>query len=124
MNSAFWPSVRLAAYWSMFCAVMVNKGFSSAYGSGYGVPAPPNFSPGGRPRHLPLQAGMLPSALPAFSAPIGVRSWPRRAASSLLTLACRARLLPSRATARVVRNHVWVILDMLCSSIRGFRTGT
>ncbi|MDT4871431.1 hypothetical protein FQZ97_1065580 [compost metagenome] len=65
---------------------------------------------------MPLQAGILPSALPAFSAPIGVSSWSRRAASDSLTLAWMARLLPSRATARLVRSRVGMIMDMLRSS--------
>ncbi len=35
----------------------------------------------------PSQGGIVPSAFPAFSPPSGVKLWPRRAASSGVTLA-------------------------------------
>ncbi|MOA04260.1 hypothetical protein D3C78_1238040 [compost metagenome] len=78
MNMANWPALSLSAYCAAFAAVMVNKGFSPSNG------LPTNklvtgAAPGFRP---PVQAGILPSALPCFSAPSGVRLVPSFAASS------------------------------------------
>ncbi|MCY1250970.1 hypothetical protein D9M72_646730 [compost metagenome] len=70
-------------YWSTFCAVMVNSGLSLAYGSDRKPLAstlPAVFDRG-------AQAGIEPSALPAFSAPIGVRLVPSLAASLAETAA-------------------------------------
>ncbi|MNE86667.1 hypothetical protein D3C80_1837900 [compost metagenome] len=60
-------------YWSTLAAVMTNSGVSLANG----LPRKPLASTGAalgfRP---PVQAGMLPSALPSFCAPSGVRVVP------------------------------------------------
>ncbi|MCY1177965.1 hypothetical protein D9M73_182950 [compost metagenome] len=66
----------------MFCPVITNSGFSSGYGSTGWLPVPLKSMWGGAPSHLPLNAGMLPSALPAFSAPRHVKSLPSRGMSS------------------------------------------
>ncbi|MCY1536247.1 hypothetical protein D9M68_716950 [compost metagenome] len=84
---ATWPGVSLSLYWSRFCAVMVNSGCSLAKGLARKplestVPA---FC--GSP---PVHSGMLPSALPAFSAPMGVSVVPSLAASSGDTAASAA----------------------------------
>ncbi|MNQ35632.1 hypothetical protein D3C85_491230 [compost metagenome] len=76
---AIWPGVSLAWYWSRFCAVMVNSGCSLAKGSERKPLESTAPASCGRP---PFHAGMLPSALPAFSAPTGVSVVPNLAASS------------------------------------------
>ena len=82
---AFVPSVSLAAYWSMFFAVIADCGFSPANGSGRrlaGLVAGPALACSRR-----VQAGMLPSLLPALSAPKGVSSAFSRSASASDTAA-------------------------------------
>src|ERR1700756_4404745 len=89
LSSSSWPGESLPAYCAALAAVMENSGFSAAYGSARTLlgdqPAGAFISP-------PLQAGMLPSLLPAFSAPIGVRSWPRRAICASVAAARAAPL--------------------------------
>ncbi|MCY1559301.1 hypothetical protein D9M68_963250 [compost metagenome] len=94
MNMASWPSVSLSLYCSALSLVMTNSGFSASNGLPrklFTTGAAPFFRP-------PVQAGMLPSALPAFSAPSGVRLVPSLAASSGETAAIT--LLASRVSAR------------------------
>ncbi|MDT4875984.1 hypothetical protein FQZ97_1113950 [compost metagenome] len=100
MNIAIWPAESLSLYCSALAAVMVNSGCSSAKGSARKPLA--SMAPAllGRP---PVQAGMLPSALPAFSAPMGVRLEPSCAASSGETLAITLVASRLRASALVVR---------------------
>ncbi|MCY1563174.1 hypothetical protein D9M68_1006660 [compost metagenome] len=67
---AFTPSDSFAALLSMSLAVMVRTAFSLANGSGRGSP---DLYPAGGVTPASFHAGMLPSALPARSAPTGVR---------------------------------------------------
>ncbi|MNH37412.1 hypothetical protein D3C79_983140 [compost metagenome] len=73
----------MSLYWSTFCAVMVNFGCSLPYGSER-KPLPSTLP---APVDSGFQAVIEPSALPAFSAPIGVRLAPSLAASSAETAA-------------------------------------
>ena len=49
----------------------------------------------------PVQAGIVPSLLPAFSAPIGVRSAPRRATSASVSLANAGAAAPAMHAAAI-----------------------
>ncbi|MNP82008.1 hypothetical protein D3C76_1805160 [compost metagenome] len=64
---------------SALLASMENSGFSLAKGSGR-TPLPLS-NPAGAVVNPPVYAGMLPSLLPAISAPIGVRVTPNCLAS-------------------------------------------
>ncbi|MOA52583.1 hypothetical protein D3C78_1759050 [compost metagenome] len=67
----------------------------------------------GRP---PVQAGMLPSALPAISAPMGVRFLPSCAASSAGTAAMVAadRAVREKAPARSQDLIADILLSSMC----------
>jgi hypothetical protein len=74
--------------------VIDNNGRSAANGSGRGpAPCAAAVMP-------PVQAGMLPSALPARSAPIGVRVVPSLAASAGATAACAGDISASISTTK------------------------
>src|SRR5882724_1441622 len=73
------PSDSLSAYFSIFDLVMESIGLSSAKKSGRTLPL---LYPGGTVVYPPVHRGMEPSALPARSAPSGVRSDLSFAASS------------------------------------------
>ncbi|MNP28787.1 hypothetical protein D3C76_1217790 [compost metagenome] len=83
-SKAFVPSLNLSAYCPAFLAVICSAGFSPGNGSA-GIS--PNFAPATSLVNPPVQAGMEPSALPAFSAPMGVNVVLSFAASSGLTAA-------------------------------------
>ncbi|MCY1453087.1 hypothetical protein D9M71_700570 [compost metagenome] len=101
MNSANWPAVSLSLYWSTLAAVMVNNGFSEANGS-LRKPLPSTLpAVVGKP---PVQAGMLPSVLPALIEPIGVRLVPNWAAWSAGTLAMTEVASSVNARAPVCRS--------------------
>src|SRR3954469_2298478 len=67
----------------MFFASICRRGFSEANGSGR-TPSP-GLKPAGAVVRPPLYAGMVPAALPAFSAPTAVSVVPRALASSAVT---------------------------------------
>ncbi|MNN45024.1 hypothetical protein D3C81_1593390 [compost metagenome] len=98
-------------YWSTFCAVMVNSGFSLANGSERKplLSTEPAFF--ARP---PVQAGMLPSALPAFSAPIGVSEVPSLAASLAETAAMTWVASRLSASAPVCSRIFFVVVIIAC----------
>ncbi|MNV69484.1 hypothetical protein D3C71_1623970 [compost metagenome] len=83
MNIAYWPGANLSLYLSTFCAVMVNRGCSLPYGLDRKplLSTVPAFLARG------FQVGIEPSALPAISAPIGVRLLPSLSASAAGTAA-------------------------------------
>src|SRR5437016_10548976 len=85
---AFAPSVSLSAYLSMFFASMEKSGLSSGNGSGRVFAPGPLTKPGGGVVSPPVYSGIVPSLLPAFSAPKGVSVVPSCLASSALTAAC------------------------------------
>jgi hypothetical protein len=68
----------------MFRALMEKRGLSDAKGSGRQPEPGTKF--GGGVVKPPVYGGIVPSALPAFSAPKGVRVVPNLAASSLVTV--------------------------------------
>src|SRR5690554_5583298 len=90
------PGVSLSLYCSIFCAVMVNSGCSPAKGSAIKPRSSTLAAVVDRP---PVHSGMVPAALPAFSAPIGVRvvpswlisDWDRLCAATALATRLRAR---------------------------------
>ncbi|MNP11236.1 hypothetical protein D3C76_1034130 [compost metagenome] len=118
MNRANWPALSLSLYCSTLAAVMTNCGFSPSNG----LPTKSlltGAAPGFRP---PLQTGMLPSVLPAFSAPNGVSVVPSWAASFSETAA--NTLLANRLSARVptIKTLIFFMLSILCLwSIRSSR---
>src|SRR5678816_1064593 len=67
----------------MFLASICRRGFSDANGSGR-TPSP-GLKPAGAVVRPPLYAGMVPAALPAFSAPTAVSVVPSVLASSAET---------------------------------------
>src|SRR5690242_10020909 len=85
-----------AAYCAMFCELMVNSGFSSAYGPGS---KPKGFVwPGQVLNHLPVNSA-TPSGEPARSAPTQVRFGPPSSAAfcsdTLEIAACNGRNAPT-----------------------------
>src|SRR5262245_6332998 len=75
----------------MLAAVIVYSGLSPAYGSGWCWPGRKFAKPACAAEVMPpSQAGIEPSALPAFSAPRGVSSAPSLLASALETAAAAA----------------------------------
>jgi len=81
------PGVSFAACCEAFAAVIVNNGLSRGTDRRSLLARP---AAGGCVRP-PSQAGMVPSALPARSAPTGVRSLPSREKSRSAAAAGRAR---------------------------------
>ncbi|MNN54187.1 hypothetical protein D3C81_1689830 [compost metagenome] len=93
--------------------VMVNSGLSFSNG----LPRKPLASTGAAPGWSPpVQAGMLPSALPAFSPPSGVRLVPSLAASSGLTAAMT--LVARRDSAITLDFRIVVVFMVPLSAIR------
>ncbi len=91
-----------------------NSGLSAANGSGRGpAPCAAAVMP-------PVQAGMLPSALPARSAPIGVRVVPSLAASSGATAACAGERSAQASAPRRDRSGGLTAQPPECWSRRGF----
>ncbi|MNJ50745.1 hypothetical protein D3C77_460320 [compost metagenome] len=109
MNIATWPGDSLSLYWSTFCAVMVYSGFSLAYGSDRKPLAStvPAFLPSG------FQALIEPSALPAFSAPIGVSVEPSLAASSADTAAMTLVASSDRPSTPACSRFLVIFIVML-----------
>src|SRR5215831_18641130 len=99
---AFVPSVSLSAYLSMFFASIENCGFSLAKGSGRRVGFLGSNVAGGV--MAPVHSGMVPSLLPAFSAPQGVRVEPSALISSGVAAASAgpARVAPITAAITVI----------------------
>src|ERR1700738_4432444 len=80
-SRACMPGDTLSLYLSRFCEVIVNRGFSSLKGSTEPISG---FQPAGALVIPPVHSGIVPSLLPARSAPLGVRSLPRRSTSAAL----------------------------------------
>ncbi|MNP52203.1 hypothetical protein D3C76_1465790 [compost metagenome] len=105
-------------YCSALAAVMVNSGFSLAKGSARKPLASTAPALAGRP---PVQAGMVPSALPAFSAPMGVREVPSLATWSAGTAAITLPASSERARVPVlnkVRVESMCVISCFRSSYR------
>ncbi|MCY1311124.1 hypothetical protein D9M70_613930 [compost metagenome] len=98
-------------YWSTFCAVMVNSGFSLAYG----LDRKPLLSTVPAFFGMGFQAGIEPSALPAISAPIGVRLLPSLSASAAGT-AAMTPVASSESPRTPAWNRLLVIFMCMCSS--------
>ncbi|MDT4882190.1 hypothetical protein FQZ97_1181190 [compost metagenome] len=98
-------------YWSTFCAVMVNSGFSLANGS----ERKPLLSTVPAFFGMGFQAGIEPSALPAISAPIGVRLLPSLSASAAGT-AAMTPVASSESPRTPAWNRLLVIFMCMCSS--------
>src|ERR1700752_2411456 len=91
---AFVPSLSLSAYLSMLFASIESCGFSLAKGSGRRAGFLGSKVAGGV--MAPVHSGMVPSLLPAFSAPQGVRVEPSALISSGVAAAAAvpARVAP------------------------------
>ena len=88
--------------WSLYLSALapsiVKSGLSAGYGSGY---CPPTLKPATGLVMPPSHAGMVPAALPAFSAPTGVRVVPSLAmsAADISAAAGMARAAPTASSA-------------------------
>src|SRR5690606_36183038 len=109
-NIAFWPGVSTLAYCWWLAGVTEYSGLSAAYGSMWKVPT---RYPAGGLVMPPSQAGMVPAALPAFSAPTGVSSPPSLAASSGLTAAWAMPVASTAAPAMAARVNFCLVF-ILC----------
>src|SRR5690606_14988145 len=101
-----------------FLAVMVNSGFSLGNGSARKPLASTAPAFLGKP---PVQAGMVPAALPAFSAPIGVKVVPSLAASDSETAAITLPANRDSASAPVCINVFVFICVSLIGQLRSSR---
>src|SRR5450631_3038810 len=99
---AFAPSLTLSPYCSTFWAVTKYSCFSPAKGSGR---RPPFLKSGATVVKPPVHSGMVPSLLPAFSAPNGVKVDFRRAASSAVTAAEAFWPNSAATTAKAIRHR-------------------